>query len=717
MSRPQRNFLRLLGRLATTCLVAAASIASAQAPGVQARVAILPFDVDASVQAYQLGLSAALQHALNQIPGVYAPPVGDTALVANKAAGADQDALSVVGRLFDATAIVTGQVASGGGGVRAVLNVTVGGATTTIEAQGADPATLLEDAAVSVARLVRPDVGAAELEAVRAASRQTPSVPSLGPVGLAASGLPGARVDDLATATELDASSAWVHSEYARALALSGAFDQAVLAARRATELAPDDADVQATAGVVFEAAGQDEDAAGAFGRALASNPAHAVALAGRASLAGADSGAATSDLQAAIAAYPRFVDAYLRLAGRQTDAQRALQTARRAEAYAPESVLLRGSVMQRLVDAGDARGALAYLQQALEEPLARSAAMYALARRLPSSVADQALTLVRTGKEAYPESTELALAEADILLQSGNAAEAEAILGPLFTQNPSDASTGNLLAVAQARQGDIEAARRTFESLRGQGADVDRALAELYLAAGRAAAALPLLEPLASAAPDDADLQALYGTALVRMGRLEDGEAALRRALQLEPDQALATRSLALLDQQRQLTGEAEIVFGEEAGAAFQQGLYALDVEDYAAAAQAFARSREIEENALAAFYHGYARQLQGETRAAIADYEVALQAFPESDIVLNNLGYAQLELGRFDLALDYLRRAVASNPSNARAHLNLGLVRFATGQYDSAIASFEEAARLDPRLTSTTDQLITSARERSGQ
>src|SRR5690606_30259379 len=111
-----------------------------------------------------------------------------------------------------------------------------------------------------------------------------------------------------------------------------------------------------------------------------------------------------------------------------------------------------------------------------------------------------------------------------------------------------------------------------------------------------------------------------------------DDGAAALGRALELEPGQALATRSLALLEQQRQLTGEAEIVFGEEAGAAFQQGLYALDVEDYAAAARAFARSREIEENALAAFYHGYARQLQGETRAAIADYEVALEAFPES-------------------------------------------------------------------------------------
>lgn len=717
MSRPQRNFLHLARPWIALAAVVLAPLAMAQGPTVQARVAVLPFDVDASVQAYQLGLPAALQHALNQLPGVYAPPVGDTALVANKAADAEQDALAVVGRLFDATAVVTGQVASGGGGVRATLAVTVGGATTTVEAQGSDPAGLAQDVAVAVARLVRPNVTNAELDAVRAAARQTPSVPSLGPTGVAASGLPGARVADLATAAELDASSAWVHVQHARALALAGALTEAADAARVAIGLAPDDAEAQATAGVVFEAAGATDEAADAFARALSVNPAHAVALAGRAALAAADDANASADLQAAIDAYPRFVDAYLRLADRQPDPQRALQTMRRAEAYAPESVLLRGSVMQRLIDAGDARGALAYLQQTLGEPLARSAAMYALARRLPSSVAAEGLRLVDAGQQLYPDSTELVVAEADLLLQSGRDDEAEALLGPLFTQNPSNVSVGNLLAVAQARRGDVDAARRTFESLRGEGADVDRALAELYLAAGRSAAALAVLEPLAAAAPDDAGVQALYGTALVRMGRLDEGAAALATALQLEPGQPLASRSLALLEQQRQLTGEADIVFGEEAGAAFQQGLYALDVEDYAAAAQAFARSREIEENPLAAFYHGYARQLLGETRAAVADYQTALESFPDSDIVLNNLGYAQLELGRFDLALDYLRRAVAANPENARAHLNLGLARFAIGRYDDAITSFEEAARLDPSLTGTTDQLIANARERAGQ
>src|SRR5690606_24904929 len=87
------------------------------------RVVVFPFDADATSQAYQLGLASALQRALNQIPGVYAPPVGDTALVANRAVAVGVDVNETVGRLFNASALVTGQVTLAGGGVRAVVNV------------------------------------------------------------------------------------------------------------------------------------------------------------------------------------------------------------------------------------------------------------------------------------------------------------------------------------------------------------------------------------------------------------------------------------------------------------------------------------------------------------------------------------------------------------------------------------------------------------------
>lgn len=693
-------------------------LALAQGAQDPTRVVILPFDADSAVSAYQLGLPTALQHALNQVPGLYVPPVGDAALMANKATDAEQDVQALLGRVFDADAIITGRVSTGGGGVVAELNVSIGGAVQPLQVSGADPASLAAAAAEAAARTIRPSVSSDVLGAVTVAAEQTPSVPSLGPTGLAASGLPGARLEQLNTAAQLDAGSAWVVAEYARALALSGQLEEAVVQARRAAELAPNDAEVQALVGVVLEAAG-DEGALAAFERALSVNPAHAVALAGRAAVnldAATPSAPPRDDLEAAIAAYPRFVDAYVRLSGLESDRQRALQTLRRAEGHSPESVLLRGTVMQRLLDAGDAAGALAYLRQAVAEPVARSSSMFALARLLPSSVAQGASELLAQGIELYPESVELRLAQADMRLTAGDLAGALALLEELHAENPDSLAVTNLLAVAQAQDGDLDGARETYESLRGQGVDVDRGLAEIYLASGRAGGALALLEPLVAEQPEDARLQALYGTALMRLGRLEEGEVALNRALELDGANELAARSLELLEQQRELTG-GDVAFGEEAGVAFQQGLSLLDLQDFSAAIEAFGRSRAEQESGLAAFYQGYARQLTGDSRGAVADYQVALQSFPESDIVLNNIGYAHLELGRFDLALDYLRRAISANPENAQAHLNLGVAYYAVQRYEDAIREFGEAGRLDPSIAPTAETLIEDVRQRLGQ
>ncbi len=703
---------QLRTRLLVVLGAALLNVAAAQVT----RVAVFPFDVAAATQAYQLGLPSALQRALDQLPDVYAPPVGDVALVANKALDAEADVNQTVGRLFDAGALVTGKVSlAGGGGAQATVNVEIAGAVQTVQASGASPAELAVAVAEQVARIIAPD---ADLTRVRAAAAQTPSLPSLGPTGLSSSGLPGAHVTDLAAAAELDPESAWVLAEYAKSTALAGDLDTAADIAARAAAAAPEDAEVQATAGVVLRSAGRDEDAAAAFARALATNPAHAIALAGRASLPDLSDADPAADLQAAIAAYPRFVDAHLRLADMENDPVRRLQALRRAERYAPESVLLRGTIVDLLLRNGEVDGALSYLEQAVSDPLSRSASLFAVARAFPATHAAQALELVAQGEDLFPDSAELRVAHADLLVKSGQPDEAAELLGPVYEANPDNREVGGMLAVALARSGDLDGAREVFEAQRGTGPQVDRALAEVYLAAGRAAGALELLAPLAQAAPDDAELQALYGTALVRMGRLDDGRAALQRALEVDEDNALAQRSLSLLEQQSELTGDADVTFTEEAGVAFQQGLYALDVEDYPAARDAFGRSLAAQEdNPLASFYRGYARQLTGDHRGAVADYEAALEAFGDSDIVLNNLGYAYLQLGRYDMALDYLRRAVAANGENAQAHLNLGLVQMSLRNYQQALQELQTAVDLDPGLESTLADLIATARERAGQ
>src|SRR5690606_27758349 len=187
-------------------------------------------------------------------------------------------------------------------------------------------------------------------------------------------GLPGVRVAGLSVGADVAADSGWVQVGYARTAARAGDMETAASSASLAAESAPADAEVQATAGVVLRSAGDAEAAAAAFGRALETNPNHAIALVGRASLPDFSDSDAVADLEAAIDAYPRFIDAHLRLASLQGSPQRTVQTLRRAERYAPDSALLRATVLDQLLDIGAVDDALAYLQQSVSDQLGRSA-------------------------------------------------------------------------------------------------------------------------------------------------------------------------------------------------------------------------------------------------------------------------------------------------------------------------------------------------------
>jgi tetratricopeptide (TPR) repeat protein len=693
--------------------------AAAYAQSAPTRVVVMPFGAGTAASTYQLGLPTALQRSLNEIPNIYVPAVGDVALVMQKARQAGKDPLTTVRSLFGADAIVQGTVSGSGATVTVTMTLDQGGKQQTVTAQTTDgrPVTLARAAAKALAQALRPDLGATVLGRIDAAAAQTPSLPSLAPVALAASRLPGTKPDDLKTAMQLDPDSAWVKIEYARLLALGGDAKSAVPIAQQAVAAQPDDVEAQVVLGVVLQADNQNQQAMAAFQKALALNPANAVALTGLARME-SDKTKATQDLQAAIQAYPRMVDAYLQLASLQSSAQRSLQTLRNAETSLPESLALQRAVVQQVLAMGDDKGALAYLEQTVKDPMASSAGLYSLARLLPTDVTSGALNLVREGEKVYPDVTLLKATEGELLVRQGDYAGAEGVLAPLHSANPKDGGIANLLSVAQARQGKMDAARQTFESVNGTGPSAESDLAAIYLAAGRAEAALKLLDPLVngSGAKPAAQTLAYYGLALGRIGKFDQAQAELEKALKAQPKLAIAERGLSFLKQQRQLTGGAQIAFSGEAGAAFQQGIYALEVQDYATAVQAFQRARKLDDNGLAAFFEGYAQQLTGDPRSAVDSYQVALKAFPESDIVLNDLGYAHLQLGRFDLALVQLDKALKVNPENAQAHLNLGLTYYGLGRYQEAVGEFDQAVKLDPNLQTTVAQVRQQAQQKAG-
>lgn len=703
----------LLFLLLALCTAAA----SAQAP---LRLLVLPFDSSGSAENYGLGLATGIQRALNGLEGVFVPSVGDAALLTGRAADiVGTDALmGVLVELFEADAIVSGSITSSGSSALRVNLVLSGprfpdGRERAFEVPAVS-STLMRTTVENLLAELGMSVDSAVQARLDRLASQAPTVFSLGPVGLSAARLRTASAD-LQGALELDPESGWVQSEYARALMLAGNGEGALTASERALELNPDDVEALLNHGIILTQLGRNDEAAAAYDRILELNSWHAAALTGRA-LTGAG-GSGTGNLERAVEAAPRMAEAWLELVARTADDGRALQLLRRATAHLPESVQLHRSFLLRTLAAGNAQAALDHLRQAAAKPLAASPALFSLALELPASVADGALALVREGKAQFPNSSLPGLAEAQLLRRAGRQDEALTTLNALRTEWPDDAEVLNQLAITLALAGRTQEARELFESVSGTSTAVQVNLAQLLLQEGQGQAAREILEPLAASAAADADITTLYGHALAGIGERQAAETAYRRALELDPEWAPARSGLSRLQEQEQITGGQTFEMPAAASGAFERGLSALHGGDFAGAAVEFSAAVDAGGGGLAAFYRGYSLQMTGQVREAITSYEAAREELPDSDVLLNNLGYANLVIGRYDRALPLLRDAVSLNDGNAQAHLNLGLTFFSLSRYGDAVASWENALRLDPTLDDSIAELLEAARSRSGR
>src|SRR5690625_3543720 len=497
---------------------------------------------------------------------------------------------------------------------------------------------------------------------------------------------------------------------------LAGDGEAALTASERALELNPDDVEALLNHGIILTQLDRPEDAAATYDRILELNSWHATALTGRA-LASGDGAGAVNNLERAVQAAPRLAEAWRELVARTPEDGRALQLLRRATSHVPESVQLHRSFIRRTLAAGDAQAALEYLRQTLAKPLAASPALYSLALELPDSVGAEALELAREGRSQFPDSSLPGLTEVQLLRRADRTDEALTTLESLRAEWPDDAEVTNQLAISLATAGRTEEARELFESVSGSADAVQVSLAQLLLQEGQAQAAREILEPLAASSAADADITTLYAHSLARTGEREAAENAYRRALELDPDWSPARSGLNRLQEQEQVTGGETFEMPAAAAGPFERGLEALHDGDFSAATVEFSAAVESGGGGLADFYRGYSLQMAGQVRDAISAYETARETLPDSDVLLNNLGYAQLVIGRYDRALPLLREAVSLNEGNAQAHLNLGLTYFSLSRYGDAVASWELALELDPDLDGSLADLLEAARSRSGR
>jgi len=697
-------------------LLVALLSASSLAQSAPTRVVVLPFDASRSVDALGLASASALQRAFNQVDGLYAPPIGDALLVLQRANDAGVDPIAAVQRLFQANAVVLARL-TGQSQIDVELVVVVGAdeRSQTLRGSVSDLAALwrqLAEAALSSAGIA---ISASDLGQLRLALPAAPSLPVLGPLGLASARLPGVRLPDLQIALELDPQSAWLRSETARVAALEGEAELALRLAAEAASAAADVAEVRLIEAVVQGAFGTEEAAAAGFRAVLEINPQHAQALAGLAGVS-SDANERVALLERAVSAAPRLVEAHLTLAALQPDPQRRLQLLRRGAERVPDSLTLQRALLDEVLQAGDPRGALALLQQAVSDPIGRAPTTYALAAQLPDTVGAEALAFVQQGRERFPTSTTLALAEADLLIVAGDPARAEAILRDLVAADPANVVAVDALASVLGRDGRLDEAEALLRGVFSDDDVLTRRLVELQLTSGRARLALDTLQPLIDAGTTDPVLRSYYGIALGRIGRVADAREVLAGIVAEQPEFGLPARALSVLEQQSRIVGDDQALVLEGAAAvAFEQAMSALERGDWVLAAAAFAEARALNDAGLLAFYQGYALQRAGDSRAAIEVYRAARAQLGDNDVLLSNLGFAHLQLGRLDLALEALNAAVAMNASNAQAHFNLGMAQYGIARFVDAVASFERAVALAPELAETAEPFLVEARRRS--
>ena len=211
--------------------------------------------------------------------------------------------------------------------------------------------------------------------------------------------------------------------------------------------------------------------------------------------------------------------------------------------------------------------------------------------------------------------------------------------------------------------------------------------------------------------APDSFEAHANIGFILIKLGRFEEAETHLRRAIALNPQGRDAHLNLgeALYNQARHEEAlEATRVAIEQAPdlseAYANLGVILKALGRYDEAIDALAQAAVLDPaSPQAAELHvhmGQAAQKNGQPEAAAGYYIQALELDPHHAQALHWLAMLRAKQQRFDEALELFQRLIDIDPNDATAHGDMGLVLFYLGRSAEALQSFDQALSLDPTL-----------------
>lgn len=247
----------------------------------------------------------------------------------------------------------------------------------------------------------------------------------------------------------------------------------------------------------------------------------------------------------------------------------------------------------------------------------------------------------------------------------------------------PGDVRIALNTALAYQKSGHIDEARNRFAALHGAVAGdqkVTMLLADCELALGHNDRVTALLQGLAAKDPSDLGVAYMLGTALLREGRIEEGQVLLDRILRN----------------------------GDSAEGRFLLGTRMFEAGDYPAAVTQFAGAAILNRHLsqLQSFY-GRALLYTGDAEGARVAFREELQTNPND--FQANLGLGQILIARRQTseALPSIERALTISPASPEAQLARAECLIATDLFDKARPDAEASTRAMPESVEAHDTL----------
>lgn len=217
---------------------------------------------------------------------------------------------------------------------------------------------------------------------------------------------------------------------------------------------------------------------------------------------------------------------------------------------------------------------------------------------------------------------------------------------------------------------------------------------------------------------PKDVESLNALGSSLLSRGRIEEAKEFFQEAIMIEPDNADALNGLGYVYSSEEDHSKALESLEKAARIDPLQGDYTAIGYEYAYfgmnedAADAFRRSIAKAPSAAAEAWHGlgYALLALDRNVEAMDAFRRSYMLMPEPR-TLNSLGYAYIVVRNYPNAIEAFKRVLKTDPEDAQARYNLGLVMLDLDRRVEARKYYAELLVIDPLLAADLKKVMDEA------